>query len=139
LFNSLKINYKMAINNLEQRRLLYAMKATSKEGRSKKVQSDKERSSNYDSMIKKVPAYIQKNGFVYTMAFLKEKDQEVFHDIWKWHCSTDLNTRKLVEKKKEEFLKYLLELEDASMLRALTLETLAIMKCFKRFVKDEDQ
>ncbi|MEM8524993.1 MAG: type III-B CRISPR module-associated protein Cmr5 [Bacteroidota bacterium] len=128
----------MAINNLEQQRLLYAMRATSKDGRARKELSNKERSSNYDSMVKKVPAYVQKNGFVYTMAFLNEKDHEVFYDIWKWHCSTDLNTRKLAEKEKGEFLKYLLELEDASMLRALTLETLAIMKCFKRFVKDED-
>lgn len=136
----------MAINYLEQKRLLYAMTATNKVGRDAKNLTKKEKSKNYDGMIKKVPAYIQKNGFVYTMAFLNEKDQEVFYDIWRWHCDTSLthNEIPLNEQRwmsnttKDKFLKELFELKDMNKLRAITLETLAIMKCFRRFVKDED-
>jgi CRISPR type III-B/RAMP module-associated protein Cmr5 len=120
----------MAINNLEQKRLLYARRQANR--------ADK-RSSNYDSMIKKVPAYIQKNGFVYTMAFLNEKDKAVFEDIWKWHCSSDLNGQQLMPNTSQgDFLNRLLETDDMNLLRGFTLETLAIMKCFRRFVKDED-
>lgn len=91
-------------------------------------------------MVKKVPAYIQKNGFPYTLAFLQEKDKEVFYDIWNWHCASELNNQKLMPAiGKEEFMKKLLELEDMALLRALTLETLAIMKCFRRFVKEEEK
>lgn len=126
----------MAIKYLEQKRLLYAMRATSKEGRGAK----EEKSSNYDSMVKKVPAYIQKNGFPYTLAFLQEKDKEIFYDIWKWHCESELNEQHLMQStSKNDFMKKILELEDMTLLRALTLETLAIMKCFRRFVKEEDK
>lgn len=128
----------MAINYLEQKRLLYAMHATSEEGRGKTTKG--EESKNYASMVKKVPAYIQKNGFPYTLAFLYEKDKEVFYDIWKWHCKSKLNEQQLMPNTdKKDFMRKLLELEDMTLLRALTLETLAIMKCFRRFVKEEDK
>lgn len=117
----------MAINNLEQKRLLYA----------KRKADAQETKSEYASMIKKVPAYILKNGFPYTMAFLNEKGKSVFNDIVEWHCSNELNEQRLADGKQDDFLNYLLgENMEMDNLRALTMETLAIMKCFRRFVKD---
>lgn len=115
----------MAINNLEQKRLLYAKRKADARGKD----------SEYASMTKKVPAFILKNGFPYTMAYLNEKGKKVFDDIVEWHCSTDLNSTPLASGKKDEFLNHIFSLE-TNELRALTLETLAIMKCFRRFVKD---
>lgn len=117
----------MAINNLEQKRLLYAMQRA----------KEQRNNSDYSGMIKKVPAFILKNGFPYTMAYLNEKGKAVYNDIVNWHSSSDLNDRKLAEgKEKDGFLNYLLGDVEMDELRALTLETLAIMKCFRRFVKD---
>lgn len=121
----------MAINNIEQKRLLYARRQANR---------PEKKSKNYDGMIKKVPAYIQKNGFIYTMAFLNEKDAAVFEDIWKWNCESELNGQHLMPNiKQKDFLNALLETEDTNLLLGVTLETLAIMKCFRRFVKEEDQ
>lgn len=118
----------MAINYLEQKRLLFAKRQANREGKD----------SNYDSMIKKVPAYIQTNGFLYTMVFLKEKDNAVFEDIYKWHCESDLNEQKLMPNISiNDFIDNILKQED-TLIRIMTMETLALMKCFKRFVKQED-
>lgn len=118
----------MAINYLEQKRLIFA----------KRQASRKDKGGNYHSMIKKVPAYIQTNGFLYTMVFLNEKDKDVFEDVYKWHCESDLNEQKLMPNiSNQDFLNRLLEKED-TIIRAMTMETLALMKCFRRFVKQED-
>jgi len=97
-------------------------------------------SSNYDAMVKKAPAYIQTNGFVYTIAFLAEKDKGVFKTIWKWNCNAPENTMKLSSlngKSENQFLATLINLEDED-LRLVTLETLALFTWLRRFVKDED-
>jgi CRISPR type III-B/RAMP module-associated protein Cmr5 len=124
----------MAIQHLEQKRLIFAKSETEKEGRKKKPF----KSPNYDSMVKKVPAYILNNGFLYTMAFLNEKDKEVFHDIWNWHCASVWNEQKLMPKvEKNNFLDIIFRKDDTTV-RALTMETLALMRCMRRFVNDED-
>ena len=90
-------------------------------------------------MVKKVPAYIQTNGLVYTLAFLEKKDEGVYDTIWKWHCNTDENTMQLPTlkgKPKKVFLETLLILSDEDI-RFLTLETLALFTWLRRFVDDE--
>ena len=114
--------------NIEQKRSKFAFdhKANSK-------------STNYDAMVKKVPAYIQTNGLVYTLAFLEKKDEGVFDTIWRWHCQTTENTMQLPTlkgKSKKVFLETLLTLSDEDI-RLLTLETLALFTWLRRFVDDE--
>jgi len=96
-------------------------------------------SSNYDAMVKKVPAYIQTNGLVYTLAFLEKKDKGVYDTIWKWHCNTAENLMRLSSlngKAKTAFLETLFTLSDEDI-RLLTLETLALFTWLRRFVDDE--
>lgn len=128
----------MAIQNLEQKRLIFAMKQG-------KANADK---GNYDSLVRKIPAYIQTNGLLYTLAFLDSKrdinkqgvknDAElVFEDIWEWHCNSSQNDHKMMQGVTiPMFMEKLFEKSD-SEIRLLTLETLALFKCLKRFVKDE--
>ncbi len=119
----------MAIQNLEQKRLIYSQNQTTRSGKN---------SSNYDAMIKKVAAFIQTNGLLYTLAYLKEKDEAVFEDIQKWHTEEHnvLSFAANTKNDKGEFLKATFALTDDKV-RLLTLETLALFKCLKRFVKDE--
>jgi CRISPR type III-B/RAMP module-associated protein Cmr5 len=128
----------MAIQNLEQQRLIFAMEQGIKN----------KGKGNYDSLVKKIPAYIQTNGFLYTLAFLDSKrdinkqgiknDAElVFEDIWEWHCNTDQNDHKMMlGVTLPKFMEELFKKSDAEV-RFLTLETLSLFKCLKRFVKDE--
>lgn len=121
----------MAINNLEQKRLLYAMN----EAKGKK--------KDYGNMVKKVPAYIQKNGFPYTMAYLQgeKHGQPIFNTIYLWHTDKSKNAMYLVGNVSSEdaFLKEILN-ADRDLLRALTLETFSLMKSLRRFAKsDEDE
>jgi len=131
----------MSINFLEQKRLIFA----------KEQAERKDKMESYHSLTKKVPAFIQNNGLLYTLAYLEEdeikkgkkKNAEiklsVFEDIWKWHCQTERNQHKLMpEVPKDEFLNVILQKDDSS-LRAITLETLALMKCLRRFVKEDEQ
>ncbi len=131
----------MSIQNLEQKRLIFAQKqATRKE----------KNSTNYDSLIKKIPAYIQTNGLLYTLAFLDSKrkvdekgvknDAElVFQDIWEWHCKTSENDHKMMPNVTiPKFMEELFKKSD-SEIRFLTLETLSLFKCLKRFVKEEKE
>ena len=130
----------MAIQHLEQKRLVFAKKQTNTSTRNKKKEDEKikKKSSNYDSMVKKVPAFILNNGFLCTMAFLNEKDEEVFYDIWNWHCESENNQNKLLSGiSKDDFLTKLFSASD-EMVRALTMETLSLMKCMRRFVKDDE-
>jgi len=119
----------MAIQNLEQKRLIYSQKQASRGGKS---------SSNYDAMVKKVPAFIQTNGLLYTLAYLKEKDKAVFEDIQMWHTDEHNVLSFAAQTKTDtgEFLKATFALSEDKV-RLLTLETLALFKCLKRFVKDE--
>jgi CRISPR type III-B/RAMP module-associated protein Cmr5 len=100
-------------------------------------------SSNYDAMVKKVPAYIQTNGFVYTMAFLAEKDKGVLQTIYKWHCTAAENTMKSAKlasvTKRDDFLEKLIKDLSDEEIRLVTIETLALFTWLRRFVKDEDQ
>lgn len=129
----------MAIQHLEQKRLVFALKETSKEGRDEKKLGKKERSKNYDSMVKKVPTYILNNGLLYTLAYLNEKDPEVLYDIWNWHCSSEFNERKMMKEViRNNFLNTLFNKPD-SEIRIITLETLALLKCMRRFVKEDEK
>ncbi|WP_027003423.1 type III-B CRISPR module-associated protein Cmr5 [Hugenholtzia roseola] len=114
--------------NIEQQRAKFAF-----DHRTSKL------SSNYDAMVKKLPAYVQTNGFVYAMAFLAEKDKGVFETIWKWHCNSSENTMKLPALNgisKGNFLPVLINLEDEKI-RLITMETLALFTWLRRFVDDE--
>lgn len=118
----------MAINNLEQKRLLYAMRES--DGKDK----------DYGNMVKKVPAYIYKNGFPYAMAFLKgEKNGEpIFETIYKWHTNKGENTLCLLPEvnTKNEFIETILTAK-GEVVRALTLETFSLMKSLRRFAKSD--
>lgn len=118
----------MAINNLEQKRLLYAMRES--DGK------DKE----YGNMVKKVPAYIYKNGFPYAMAFLKgEKNgNSIFETIYKWHTDKSENALCLLSEvnTKDEFAEAILTAK-GDLVRALTLETFSLMKSLRRFAKSD--
>lgn len=116
----------MAIHHLEQKRLIYAKK-----------EADKNNNKEFGNMIKKVPAYIQTNGFLYTMAFLKEKDKKVFEAIQKWHSNKNENQQAIMPNvSHSNFLDELFKQEDTT-LRVMTMETLTLMKSFRRFVKEE--
>jgi|AntRauTorckE5430_2_1112549.scaffolds.fasta_scaffold82519_1 CRISPR/Cas system CMR-associated protein Cmr5 small subunit len=119
----------MAINNLEQKRLLYAMKES------------KGKNKDYGNMVKKVPAYIQKNGFPYTMAYLQgEKNgKAIFSTIYKWHCDNNVNVTNLISNASSEtaFLEKILDDADGNLMRALTLETFSLMKSLRRFAKSD--
>lgn len=104
--------------------------------------------SNYDAMVKKVPAYIQNNGFVYTLAFLAEKKdgKSVFKVIYEWHTSAENACRlqKLQGISESQFLKTLAEMKTPNgvlltdeEIRLLTMETLTLFTWLRRFVKDE--
>jgi CRISPR/Cas system CMR-associated protein Cmr5 small subunit len=118
----------MAINNLEQKRLLYAMNEA------------KGKNKDYGNMVKKVPTYIQKNGFPYTMAFLQgEKNgKPIFETIYKWHTNKDKNAMCLVSSVSNEnaFVEEILR-ANGDLLRALTLETFSLMKSLRRFAKSD--
>lgn len=115
----------MAIQNLEQKRLIFAMD---------NAKNDKA----YGVMVKKVPAYIQTNGLLYTLSYLIEKDKAVFEGIQTWHTEAHnvLGFEAITKTDKTAFLKATFALTDDKV-RFLTLETLSLFKCLKRFVKDE--
>lgn len=97
------------------------------------------KSTNYDAMVLKVPAYVQTNGLVYTLAFLQKKDEGVFETIWKWHCQEAGNAMQLPAlkgKPNTAFLSTLINLDDEGI-RLVTLETLALFTWLRRFVDDE--
>jgi len=139
-----KLNSKTMENqrlNIEQQRAKFAFahkespKETNKKGKEDTL------SSNYDAMVKKVPAYIQTNGFVYTMAFLAEKDEGVLQTIYEWHCTALENKMKLDKltsvTKREDFLaKIVKDLSDEEI-RMITVDTLALFTWLRRFVDDE--
>lgn len=118
--------------NIEQKRSKFAFdKRSSGDG------------SNYDAIVMKVPAYIQTNGFVYTMAFLAQKKdaKAVFEVIWEWHCNSSDNLSRLEELRsvtQDKFLEKLLTLSD-EQIRLVTLETLALFTWLRRFVDDDAQ
>lgn len=117
----------MAINNLEQKRLLYAMNEA------------KGQKKDYGNMVKKVPAYIQKNGFPYTMAYLQgeKHGKPIFKTIYQWHTDKNKNALCLVGSANETaFLEKILN-ADGDLLRALTLETFSLMKSLRRFAKSD--
>ncbi|MDX2305779.1 MAG: type III-B CRISPR module-associated protein Cmr5 [Microscillaceae bacterium] len=99
-------------------------------------------SSNYDAMAKKLPAYIQTNGFVYTMAFLAEKDKGVLQTIYEWHCTAPENKTRLDKltslTSREAFLEKLIKDLSDEEIRILTIETLALFTWLRRFVKDDE-
>lgn len=127
--------------SIEQQRSKFAFdhkespKETNKKGKEEAL------SSNYDAMVKKVPAYIQTNGFVYTMAFLAEKDKGVLQTIYEWHCSSTENTMKLDKldsvTSREDFLEKLIKELSDEEIRMITVETLALFTWLRRFVDDE--
>ena len=98
-------------------------------------------SPNYDAMVKKLPAYIQTNGLVYTLAFLHKKDPGLYDTLWKWHCNATDNFNQLTSlasKSKEAFLRVVVnDLEDDEI-RRLTMETLALLNWLKRFVTEDE-
>lgn len=119
----------MAINNLEQKRLLYAMSEA-------KLNNNKD----YGNMVKKVPAYIQKNGFPYAMAYLRGENhgKPIFKTIYQWHTDGSKNALCLVGNISNEdaFLEEILN-ADGDLLRALTLETFSLMKSLRRFANSD--
>lgn len=110
---------------------------------SPKDENEKPLSTNYDAMIKKLPAYIQTNGFMYTIAYLAEKDPGVLETIRKWLCQTNENVLRINKLEKiatnEDFLKATIEKISDEEIRYLTLDTLALLGWLRRFVKDEDK
>lgn len=117
----------MTIQNLEQERLIFSQKQASRKEKN---------SSNYDAMVKKVPAFIQTNGLLYTLAYLLEKDKAVFEDIKEWHTVKHNNLGFAITDD-NAFLTATFDLSDDKV-RLLTLETLSLFKCLKRFVKEEN-
>ncbi|WP_027003414.1 type III-B CRISPR module-associated protein Cmr5 [Hugenholtzia roseola] len=120
----------MAIQNLEQKRLIFAMTNAKKD-------------KPYGVMVKKVPALIQTNGLLYTLAYLKKEKPDVFETIRKWHVveHNNFSFEKTEAKKDDNFLSKILDEKEFSDsdVRLLTLETLNLLKCLKRFVSDEKE
>lgn len=120
----------MSIQNLEQKRLIFAMTNAKKD-------------KPYGVMVKKVPALIQTNGLLYSLAYLKKEKPDVFETIRKWHVEeyNNLGFEKESTKKDESFLSEIFNEKkfSDSAIRLLTLETLNLIKCLKRFVSDEKE
>ncbi len=117
--------------NIEQHRSIYAYKQANRTNKS----------GNYDSNVKKFPAYVQTNGLIYTFAFMLSKEKEwksVIEDIDGWFSDEpqEILKGKLAGKKLSEVI-FSDTLEDKDI-RITTMETLALFTWLRRFVKDED-
>lgn len=128
--------------NIEQQRSKFAFNHKESPKETNKKGKEEALSSNYDAMVKKLPAYIQTNGFVYTMAFLAEKDKGVLQTIYEWHCTAPENKTRLDKltslTSREAFLEKLIKDLSDEEIRILTIETLALFTWLRRFVKDDE-
>jgi CRISPR type III-B/RAMP module-associated protein Cmr5 len=123
----------MALENLSQKILLFAYE------QAKEKEKEKERVKEYASFVKKAPSFIQNNGLLYTLAYINKKSEALANDIRLWHIDKRniLNLDKNKCASIDDFLKEILTKEDSDI-RLLTLETLALLKCLRRFVKEDN-
>lgn len=117
----------MALENIAQKTLLFAFNKASN--------GDKD----YSGYVKKTPSFIQNNGLLYTLAYLNKKSDKLAEHIREWHVAEHnvLNLDKAKCTSIDTFLKELL-IKNDSDIRLLTLETLALLKCLRRFVKEDN-
>lgn len=112
------------MDNLEQIRALNALKACGKYT---------PKGENDGNVVKKVPAMIQQNGLLGTIAFAMNDKKEGYKDVLSGaieHYSELYKTPATVD----AFLNWLVQ-QDSSTLRAATAEILAYLNYYRRFAK----
>ena len=100
---------------------------------------DKPFKENYKSYVKKIPTLIQVNGLAGTFAFIfskkgeGSKQKEAYKIIYE---QVDNWLKKNYKKNNdEELIKWIVNIEDPKLYKAITIEVLALFSWLKRFVE----